>query len=149
MVSNADILNNWGEKCLARKKRMSNLLKIAKRHEALFVSSINGIGKQRALEILFNIVFPFFLVLFEEEGQRQYIDFIYGLYEPHPALGDNSKTRAMKAELLENPPSPPFTKGGLGGLKINSVKTVQPTQEVEAIEEQPNLELVSYIGIME
>ena len=81
---------------------------------AQIVSSINGIGKQRALEILFNIVFPFFLVLFEEEGQRRYIDFIEGLYELHPALEDNSKTRAMKAKLLDKPKS--------SSARINSVK---------------------------
>lgn len=95
------------------------------------IGSINGIGKQRALEILFNIILPFFLVLFEEEGKRQYLDFIERLYEVHPALEDNSRTKAMKAKLLGNPPIPPLAKGGeggliykvgVGGLKINSVK---------------------------
>lgn len=76
---------------------------------AQVIGSINGIGKQRALEILFNIIFPFFLALFEEEGKRQYLDYIERLYEVHPALEDNSRTRAMKVRFLDK-------------AKINSVK---------------------------
>lgn len=65
------------------------------------IGSIDGIGKQRALEILFNIILPFYIVLFEREGQKQYIDFIERLYEFHPPLSDNITTKAMKAKLGE------------------------------------------------
>jgi len=45
VVFNADILNHWGEKCLARKKhRMSNLLKIAKPDEALYRKIMLALG---------------------------------------------------------------------------------------------------------
>ncbi|MEW6215387.1 MAG: DUF2851 family protein [Nitrospirota bacterium] len=67
------------------------------------VSSLKGIGKQRSLEILFNIILPFYMVLFEKEGQKKYIDFIKKLYQFHPPLADNSITKAIKLKLFSKP----------------------------------------------
>ncbi|NWF75120.1 MAG: DUF2851 family protein, partial [Nitrospirae bacterium] len=90
-----------------RKRIEENYTSQLNKHKAIKIVqkivSIDGIGKQRALEILFNIILPFYIVLFEREGQKQYIDFIERLYELHPPLSDNTITRAMKAKLKGAP----------------------------------------------
>lgn len=65
-----------------------------------FISQMKGIGKSRRLEIFFNIILPFYLVIFEKEGKRDLVNFLYNLYSFHPALEDNSVTKSMKKELF-------------------------------------------------
>jgi len=58
------------------------------------------VGQTRALEILFNIILPFFMAYFEGERKREYGEFLQGIYDQHPALVENSITRAMKSQLF-------------------------------------------------
>lgn len=73
-----------------------NAIKIAKT-----IGSLSGIGKQRSLEILFNIILPFSMALFEQDGDVKYLNFINELYKVHPPLPDNSVTKAMKHSWLK------------------------------------------------
>lgn len=59
-----------------------------------------AVGQTRALEILFNIILPFFMAYFEQEGKREYGEFLQGIYDQHPTLAENSITRAMKSQLF-------------------------------------------------
>ena len=63
---------------------------------ATTIGSLSGIGKQRSLEILFNIILPFSMALFEQDRDGKYLNFINELYKVHPPLPDNSITKAMK-----------------------------------------------------
>ncbi len=59
-----------------------------------------AVGQTRALEILFNIILPFFMTYFEREGKRKYAEFLLSIYDQHPILSENSVIRAMKAQLF-------------------------------------------------
>jgi len=59
-----------------------------------------AVGKARAYEIIFNIIFPFFTAYFEQKGKKQYIEFLYRIFVVHPSLQDNSVTKYMKLQLF-------------------------------------------------
>ncbi len=65
-------------------------------------TAIKAVGKTRAMEICFNIVLPFFAVIFEERGESKYADFLYKAYELHPPLANNSTTKIMENQLFCN-----------------------------------------------
>ncbi len=67
------------------------------------ITLFNGIGKDRRLEIFFNIILPFYEVIFEEEGNSELVNFLNQLYEKHPPLADNSITKKVKKKLSISP----------------------------------------------
>jgi len=62
--------------------------------------NIKAAGKARSLEIFFNIILPFFTVLFEQEGKKNFSNLLFNVYTMHPSLEDNSSTKAMKHMLF-------------------------------------------------
>jgi len=65
-------------------------------------AATRAVGKTRATEICFNIILPFFAVIFEERGESKYADFLYKSYDLHLPLASNSITRTMEKQLLCN-----------------------------------------------
>jgi len=65
------------------------------------IVSFKGIGQARGLEILFNILLPFYEVIFEKDGQVEIVKFLDELYSIHPPLLDNSITKAMRKRLFK------------------------------------------------
>jgi len=65
------------------------------------IISFQGAGKTRRLEIFFNIILPFFEVIFENGGKKENVKFLEDLYSNHPPLLDNSVTKSMKRELFK------------------------------------------------
>jgi len=63
-------------------------------------AATRAVGKTRATEICFNIILPFFAVIFEERGESEYADYLYKAYELHPPLVSNSITRTMRAQVF-------------------------------------------------
>lgn len=61
-----------------------------------------AVGKMRAVEICFNIILPFFAVIFEERGESEYADYLYGVYDLHPPLASNSIARTMGAQVFRD-----------------------------------------------
>jgi hypothetical protein len=77
------------------------------------IISFKGIGQARGLEIFFNILLPFYEVIFEKDGQAELVRFLDELYSNHPPLIDNSITKAMRKKLF---------KDKQGADIVNSVK---------------------------
>jgi len=65
-------------------------------------AATRAVGKTRATEICFNIILPFFAVIFEERGESKYADFLYKSYDLHPPLASNSITRTMGAQVFRD-----------------------------------------------
>jgi len=65
-------------------------------------TTIKAVGKTRTMEICFNIILPFFAVIFRQRGQSKYVDFLYKVYDLHPSLTSNSITRTMETQLFED-----------------------------------------------
>jgi len=63
------------------------------------IMSFAGIGKERKVDMFFNIILPFFLVTYEDETNHKMHDFLEKLYEYHKALVHNSITRAVMKKL--------------------------------------------------
>jgi len=63
-------------------------------------TTIKAVGKTRAMEICFNIILPFFAVIFRQRGQSEYVDFLYKVYDLHPPLASNSITRTIETQLF-------------------------------------------------
>lgn len=59
-----------------------------------------AIGKSRAYEIVFNIIFPFFIAHFEKNELKQFSEFLCRIFVVHPSLQDNSVTKNMKLQLF-------------------------------------------------
>lgn len=72
-----------------------------------------GVGQSRGLEIFFNILLPFYEVIFEKNGQAEIVRFLDDLYAQHPPLLDNSITKVMRKKLF---------KDKQGSDIVNSVK---------------------------
>ncbi len=66
------------------------------------IISFKGIGQARGLEIFFNILLPFYEVIFEKDGQIEIVKFLDALYDSHPPLADNSITKAMRKKLFKD-----------------------------------------------
>ncbi len=66
------------------------------------IISIKGIGKTRGLEIFFNILLPFYEVIFESDGKPDFVRFLDDLYAHHPPLPDNFITKAMRKKLFKD-----------------------------------------------
>ena len=63
-------------------------------------AATRAVGQTRATEICFNIILPFFAVIFEERGESKYADYLYKAYDLHPPLVSNSITRTMRAQVF-------------------------------------------------
>jgi hypothetical protein len=72
-----------------------------------------GVGQSRGLEIFFNILLPFYEVIFEKDGKAEVVRFLEDLYAQHPPLLDNSITKLMRKKLF---------KDKQGSDIVNSVK---------------------------
>jgi hypothetical protein len=66
------------------------------------IVSFKGVGQSRGLEIFFNILLPFYEVIFEKDGQVEIVRFLDDLYAHHSPLLDNSITKAMKKNLFKD-----------------------------------------------
>jgi len=66
------------------------------------IVSFKGIGQSRGLEIFFNILLPFYQVIFEKDDQAEIVRFLDGLYAHHPPLLDNSVTKAMRKKIFKD-----------------------------------------------
>jgi hypothetical protein len=89
-----------------RKKIQENFTScLNKRNAAQIVNriiSFKGVGQTRGLEIFFNILLPFYEVIFEKDGQIENVKFLDALYDNHPPLADNSITKAMRKKLFKD-----------------------------------------------
>ena len=61
------------------------------------ILSFKGLGKNRKLEMFFNILLPFYLVSFEKESDKKMLKFLTDVFEFHPALPDNLVIRKAKS----------------------------------------------------
>jgi hypothetical protein len=66
------------------------------------IVSFKGVGQTRGLEIFFNILLPFYEVIFEKNDRAELLRFLDDLYAYHPPLSDNSITKAMKKRLFKD-----------------------------------------------
>ncbi|GEM_PF-620636 len=66
------------------------------------IISFKGVGQARGLEIFFNILLPFYEVIFENDGQVEIVKFLDAIYDNHPPLADNSITKAMRKKLFQS-----------------------------------------------
>jgi len=66
------------------------------------IVSFKGVGQARGLEIFFNILLPFYEVIFEKDCRAELLRFLDDLYAHHPPLLDNSVTKAVKRKLFED-----------------------------------------------
>jgi len=89
-----------------RKRIQENLtLSVNKKNASQIVNriiSFKSIGKARGLEIFFNILLPFYEVIFENDGQVEIVRFLEALYNNHPPLADNSITKVMRKKLFKS-----------------------------------------------
>ncbi len=65
-------------------------------------TTARAVGKTRAMEICFNIILPFFVVVFEQRKKSKRTDFLYKVYNLHPSLTSNSITRTMETQLFQD-----------------------------------------------
>jgi len=59
------------------------------------IMSFSGIGEQRKADMFFNIILPFFLVIYENEQNEKLKEFLENLYEYHKPLSPNSVIKSM------------------------------------------------------
>lgn len=88
------IMENYSEK-VHKKTAMS-----FSRATTQIFTTTKAVGETRAMEICFNIILPFFVVIFEQRGESKYADFLYKAYDLHPSLASNSITRTMRAQVF-------------------------------------------------
>jgi len=79
-------------------------------------TTTKAVGKTRAMEICFNIILPFFAVIFEQREKSEYANFLYEVYDLHPPLAGNSITRTMEKRLFSN------KKNNLGRIATSARK---------------------------
>jgi hypothetical protein len=92
----AKIVENYSEDVDRR-----SAAKLCKEVTKIFTEGeTKAVGKTRAREIFFNIILPFFMVLFEERGKKEMSDFLYRIYTEHPTLSENSVTKAIKSHIF-------------------------------------------------
>jgi len=95
---------------LFQKITMDNYTGNPEKHQAIkFSNSIveifrktKSLGAMRALEVCFNIILPFFIVLFREKGMNDYSSFLNKIFDVHPPLRDNSVTKKIANQLFAN-----------------------------------------------
>jgi hypothetical protein len=76
---------------------------LCKRLADIFIKHSRGaIGKERAYEIVFNIILPFFIVLYDQQKRVELANTLYDIYDRYPALEDNKITKEMKIRLFED-----------------------------------------------
>jgi len=95
------IVENYSEK-VDKKTAMSFSRAITQ-----IFTTTKAVGKTRAMEICFNIILPFFAVIFEQQGNGEYANFLYEVYDLHPPLASNSITRTMDKQLFCNKKNDP------------------------------------------
>jgi hypothetical protein len=66
------------------------------------IVSFKGVGQTRGLEIFFNILLPFYEVIFDKNDRAELLRFLDDLYAHHPPLSDNSITKAIRKKLLKD-----------------------------------------------
>jgi len=59
------------------------------------IMNFSGIGEQRKADMFFNIILPFFLVIYENEQNEKLKEFLENLYEYHKPLSPNSVIKSM------------------------------------------------------
>jgi hypothetical protein len=92
----AKIVENYSE---AVDRRLA--AKLCKEVTKIFTEGeTKSVGKIRAMEIFFNIILPFFMVLFEEREKKEMSDFLYWIYIEHPTLSENSVTKTIKEHIF-------------------------------------------------
>jgi len=91
-----EIIKNYSGK--VDKKRAMNFSRAITQ---IFITT-KAVGKTRAMEICFNIILPFFAVIFEQRGESKYANFLYEAYNLHPPLASNSVTRTMGAQVFRD-----------------------------------------------
>ena len=64
--------------------------------------SFPEIGEERKADTFFNIILPFFLVIYEHEKNDKMLKFLNSVYEYHSPLSPNSITKKMLKELCIN-----------------------------------------------
>lgn len=90
------IMENYSEK-VDKKTAMSFSRAIIQ-----IFTATKAVGETRAMEICFNIILPFFAVIFEQRKESKYADFLYKAYDLHPPLANNSITRTVEKQLFSN-----------------------------------------------
>lgn len=89
------------EKASSINKDLKSARKFCEELTKLFTDIPEGtIGKNRAYEIIFNIIFPFFMAYFEQKDGKKLLEFVYKIFTVHPSLYDNSVTKYMKLQLF-------------------------------------------------
>lgn len=69
--------------------------------KVLKIMDFKGIGNERKLEMFFNIILPFFMLIFTKENVSNLQKFLYELFSLHPPLSDNYITRESKMLLVK------------------------------------------------
>ena len=59
------------------------------------IMNFSGIGEQRKADMFFNIILPFFLVIYENEQNEKLKEFLENLYEYHKPLSPNSVIKSI------------------------------------------------------
>jgi len=59
------------------------------------IMSFSGIGEHRRTDMFFNVILPFFLVIYENEQNEKLKKFLENLYEYHKPLSPNSVIKSM------------------------------------------------------
>lgn len=89
------------EKSFTKNTDQKSVRKFCTELTRLFTDIRKGaIGKSRAYEIIFNIIFPFFITYFEQKKKKQFLEFLYRVFVVHPSLQDNSVTKYMKLQFF-------------------------------------------------
>jgi len=63
------------------------------------IMNFSGIGEERRVEMFFNIILPFFLVIYEEAQNYKMVGFLEDLYNYHRSPSPNSIIKNMQKEL--------------------------------------------------
>jgi len=63
------------------------------------IMSFSGIGQERKVEMFFNIILPFFLVIYDDEQNYKMVEFLENLYHYHRPLSTNSIIKNMQKKL--------------------------------------------------
>ncbi len=53
--------------------------------------SFPGLGESRKLDMFFNIIVPFFIVIYESDGEQRLFDFLKKIIETCPLTEENKK----------------------------------------------------------
>ncbi len=63
------------------------------------ITNFSGIGQERKVEMFFNIILPFFLVIYEDEQNYKMVKFLENLYHYHRPPSPNSIIKTMLKKL--------------------------------------------------